>query len=453
MKQLLVLVLCLSLIGCVSTADTEDDNFNTPASNRAVQWTRNNAIFLSGINISMGAPTPGFVNTYYNLFHATAVHLWADGLPAEADGWAAVRPGPFRFVSWLNHDGTSFANGQTIGGKPANTKGRIGFQIGDEPGRGCTTLPCAVDNLNRIAIGVNAVRAADPNALVIVNFKRSDFLEGALDHYTRHMDGDIISYSHYSYGRGAYKGLETVRRYGRQFSMPYWCYLKAWDGAGGPDGKTASDMRWNAYSCLLYGFSGFSWFTYQIEAGREVVSSLFRHPGDFTAGRTGLWNEAARINVTLQHLGNITRKLISTAVRFIPAYEFLQPRGTTNWFRGSGDDQYITSIKPAGSKLMEISVGFFQDDGGKVFFMVQNVSHTNWLSNEVVDLADRGTIRINFDFSTAPATTSKSHLRTVNKGTGRIELLPLTHIQGNQGYLDITLNPGDVSLLWYDTNI
>jgi len=451
MKQLLILSLCLSLIACVSTADDDDDDFNSPDSNRAIQWTRNNPAFLSGINISMGAPPAGFVNTYYDQFHATAVHLWADGLPEEVDGWAAVRP--VRFVAWLNNHGASLSNGLILGGKPANTPGRIGFQIGDEPARNCGTVSCAVNNLNDIAVGVNAVRAADPDALIIVNFKKSDLLEGSLDYYTRQMDGDIISYSHYSYARSAYKGLEAVRRYGRQYSMPYWCYLNSWISPGNSDRKTASDMRWNAYSSLLYGFTGFTWFVYQINAGSEAAPSFFSRAGDFNAGRTGLWSEAARLNVALQHLGRMISKLNSTAVRFIPANEFLQPEGTTNWYRGSGDDPYITDIGPADEdELMEISVGFFQDNGGKVFFMIQNVAHTHWVSTDVVDLVNRGTVRVSFDFSDAPSTTSQSHLFALNKGTGQRRVLPLTHLEGDQGYLDITLDPGDVILLWYDTN-
>ena len=452
MKKLLLLGVCLALMACVSTADDEDDNFNTPASNRAIQWTRRNPIFLSGMTIRMGAPSAGFVKTYYDQFFATSAHLWADGLPAEANAWAAARPGGFRFVSWLDSHGASLSNGQVIGGIPANSPGRIGFQIGDEPSRSCQDLGCAVNHLNDMATGVNAVRSADPNALVIVNFKRSDLLEGALDHYTKHMDGDIISYSHYSYHRGAYKGLEAVRRYARQFSKPYWCYLKSYSSPGASAGKTASDMRWDAYSGLLYGFTGFTWFVYQVNAGNEVVSNLFNHPGDLNAGRTGFWTAAAKINLGLRHMGNITRTLSSTAVRFIPAQEFLQPEGTTNWFRGSGDDPYITKIKPASSHhLMEISVGFFQDDAGKIYFMVQNVAHANWVTSDLVDLTHRGTVRISFDFSNAPASTSRSHLFTVNKGTGRTQAIPLTHVEGSQGYLDIPLDPGDATLLWYDT--
>jgi len=212
-------------------------------------------------------------------------------------------------------------------------------------------------------------------------------------------------------------------------------------------------MRWNAYSSLLYGFTGFTWFVYQINAGGEVIPDLFRRAGDFNAGHTGLWGEAARLNVALQHLGGMISKLNSTAVRFIPVKEFLQPEGTTNWYRGSGDDPYITDIGPADeNELMEISVGFFQDNGGKVYFMIQNVAHTHWVSTDVVDLVDRGTVRVSFDFSDAPSTTSRTHLFTLNKGTGQSQALPFTHVEGDQGYLDITLDPGDVILLWYDTN-
>lgn len=452
MKPLMILILCFSLMACASTGDDNDD-FNMPERNRAIQWTRSNPVFVSGINISMGAPPAGFVNTYYDAFHATAVHLWADGVPYESDGWAAARPGSFRFVSWLNNHGVSYGNGQVIGGLPADSRGRIGFQVGDEPGRSCSSLDCAVNNLNDIAVGVNAVRAADPNALVIVNFRKSDFLEGALDHYTTKMGGDIISYSHYSYGRSTYKGLEAVRQYGRRYSKPYWCYLKSWINPGRPDGKSASDMRWNAYSAALYGFTGFTWFVYQVNAGNEVDSELYNRAGDFNSGRTKLWGEAARINVALQHLGNVTRTLSSTAVRFIPANELLQPEGTTDWYRGSGDDPYITDIGPAHSRdLMEISVGFFQDNEGKIYFMLQNVAHSHWVSSDVVDLTDRGTIRVAFDFADAPANTSRSHIFALDKGTGQKRTLPLTEVEDAKRYLDITLDPGDVILLWYDTN-
>ncbi len=453
MKPISILILlCLALAGCVSSGDDDDDNFNMPEANRAILWTRNNPVFVSGINVSMGSPPTGFVNTYYNQFHATAVHVWADGLPGTVNGWEAARSGGFRFVSWVHENGTSGANGLVIGGISANRRGRIGFQIGDEPGRFCDTTDCAINNLNLINTGINAVQAADPNALIIINFTKGDHLEGALDHYSKQMNGDIISYSHYSYRRAAYKSLEAIRRYGRAYSKPYWCYLKAYIQPNDPDGKTASDMRWNAYSAALYGFTGFTWFVYQINTGNEVVSDLFNQPGTFGAGRTGLWGEAARINVGLQHLGRYLTKLNSTAVRFIPAKSFLQPEGTTEWYEGSGDDPYITDIGPADNgDLMEISVGFFQNNEGKQYFMLQNVAHTHWVSTDIIDLVDRATIRVHFDFADAPETTSRSRLLALNKGTGQARGIPLVATEGAQRYMDITLPPGDVILLWYDT--
>lgn len=84
--------------------------------------------------------------------------------------------------------------------------------------------------------------------------------------------------------------------------------------------------------------------------------------------------------------------------------------------------------------------------------MLQNVAHTHWVSSDVVDLVNRATIRVSFDFAEAPATTSSAQIFALNKGNGQKQALPLTQMEGDQRYLDVTLDPGDVILLWYDTD-
>ena len=92
--------------------DASDDNDATgpPGDNRANRWVRSNPLFVSAINVSMGAPPAAFVNNYY-AFGANAVHLWADGLPFEMQAWRNRRPGNFRFLSWVAANGRSPANG------------------------------------------------------------------------------------------------------------------------------------------------------------------------------------------------------------------------------------------------------------------------------------------------------------------------------------------------------
>ncbi len=254
MRRLLIVLLILILSGCGIDASDDNDTSTGPGNNRANQWVRSNPLFVSAINVSMGAPPAAFVNNYY-AFGANAVHLWADGLPFEMQAWRNRRPGNFRFVSWLNRNGVSNANAKVIGGIGANYPGRIGYQIGDEPAGECQSEACAIGNLNKIAAGINRVRAVDPNGLIAVNFKRSSFLTALLTRYGN-LDGDIISFSHYPRTMNAYRSMETVRKFGIQQNRPVWCYLKTFRDQVDQEGISASDMRWNAFSGLLYGFKG-----------------------------------------------------------------------------------------------------------------------------------------------------------------------------------------------------
>ena len=115
-----------------------------PVRPRGQQWVRDNPMFISGLTVSMGEPPADFVFTYFDDFHATATHLWLDGLPWEVDAWAAAGHADFRFVSWVLNDGTSVADAELLGGYPADAPGRIGFQIGDEPALFCSDLQCAL---------------------------------------------------------------------------------------------------------------------------------------------------------------------------------------------------------------------------------------------------------------------------------------------------------------------
>ena len=94
---------------------------------RGQSWVRQNPMFISGLSVGMGAPPVAAVNGYYDDFHATATHLWANGLPVEATGWAdAGHPG-FRYVSWVDETGKSYNNALVLGGL-APLPGRIGYR-------------------------------------------------------------------------------------------------------------------------------------------------------------------------------------------------------------------------------------------------------------------------------------------------------------------------------------
>jgi len=447
MQRLLILFFILLLGGCIDSS-ADNDATAPPGDNRANRWVRGNPLFVSAINVSMDRPPAAFVNNYY-AFGANAVHLWADGLPAEMKAWRSRRPGGFRFVSWVAANGRSPANGYVIGNIGADYPGRIGYQVGDEPAGECQSEACAIGNLNNIAEGINRVRSADPDGLIIVNFKRSSFLSALLKRYGA-LNGDIISYSHYPRTVNAYRSLETIRKFGLEQDRPVWCFLKTYRDEVDQEGISASDMRWNAFSGLLYGFKGFTWFVYNIAPNNAIDPALFDSEGRFDAGRSSLWPVAAKINGQLRRLGRSMSLLYSTAVRFVPVFDYLQPSGTTRWFKGSGDDPYITDINQVAGEF-DISIGFFKDSADELYFMIQNVSHDHWLGDSPVNYGGRGTVRIDFDFSGAPDETAKDHLLTLNKDTGQVQRINLTAGNGATGRLNVTLGEGDVKLFKYAT--
>jgi hypothetical protein len=442
----------LLIMGCIGSEEDDGGGFGSVDNTRGWAWVRNNPMLISGLKLSMGSPPASFVNSYFNGFYANAAHLWQDGVPFESNGWLAA--GAPRFVSWLANDGTSYANGLVIGGYPADQPGRIGYQVGDEPSRECPDYGCALNTLMDISNGINAVRAADPNALIYVNFKKSDWQDDLLRYYCENMDGDIISYDHYTYGDSAYHQLATFRNYGLTYSKPYWRFLRSYNWAGSPQAVSESDMRWQAFVGLVYGYTGHSWFIYNISDKNldhdPVSSTLFNGKG-FNSSPTNLWNTAARINAEMANLGRSMTQLQSTDVRYVRSSLRLLPGGTQDWAPGAGGDPYITSIEAKDNNFLELLVGFFKDGNGEIYFMVQNVAHAH--GRAPLNRIGRETIRISFDFSGASGDLSRSSLLTLNKNTGGVEILPLTHSGTNDGYVDIRLSAGDPILLKYDNGM
>ena len=414
-----------------------------------MQWVRDNPMFVSALTVSMGAPPAAFVNAYYDDFHANATHLWADGLMDEVNGWAAPGRGDFRFVSWTMADGRSAGNLQIAGGYNGTPAGRIGYQIGDEPGLGCDDAQCALDDLYEMEAGLNAVRAVDPDALIFVNFYMSDYLDDLLAYHLQNIDFDLIQYDRYSLDKGAYEALEVFRDAGLASERPYWRYLRAFVYDGGSEASTPIDMRWDAMAGLVYGYTGHTWFIYMIDNNPDISTVLFDAENDFNANPTELWHAAAQLNVEMRHLGRAITQLTSTDVRYIPYNTWLQPQETEDWTAGAGDDPYLTAVECTTSQWMEILIGFFKDDAGQIYFMLQNVSHDSgsWPNN----IVGTETFRLTFDFTSAPQSTNRTALQTLNKLTGQVESLPLTSSTGDTGDIDIVLDPGDAILLKYDT--
>ncbi len=419
-----------------------------PTLPKALAWVRRHPMFVSALTVDMGAPTSAFAYDYFDVFNASAAHLWATGLPYESAGWAAAYGAEVPFISWVGPDGQSYAGGGLLGGQLPPLPGRIGYQIGDEPGISCPEgdgqTSCALEALAEMGTGIEAIRAQDPEALLILNFNEGPYIDAVLSAYAG-MNGDIVSYDHYVRDDGAYEALARFRAAGLAQRRPYWRYMKSFYFENGDDALSESDLRWDAFSGLLYGYTGHSWFLYTISPNADLQPALFEREADFDSPKTPLFAEVAQINQELRHLGRVVTQLTSTDVRYIAWTSWLQPDGTSAWSRGAGGDPYLSAIAAVG--VADLAAGFFRDDAGEPYVMVQSVAHSSgkWPTGTTAPV----TARLTFDFSQAPASLDRTRLLSLDKVTGAPATLALVSQSASTARLEVTLAAGDVVLFKY----
>jgi hypothetical protein len=295
------------------------------------------------------------------------------------------------------------------------------------------------------------VRQADPDALLIFNFTyQHPQLGQVLDHAGTQSEMDIYSYDAYTRSNGAYEHLARYRAKGLAYNRPYWRYIRGYlPSSSSDDELSESDARWDAFSGLVYGYTGHTWFLYQV-SGNNLQSAFFTSSGDYASPKTPEFSMVAQINTELHHLGRAITQLTSTGVRYIPSIGFLQPLGTQVFQPGAGGDPFITKIAGVNGGALDSLVGFFRDDAGERYVMLQNVKHTH--GTFPVDLSVGSvTFAVDFDFQTS--TVDKTQVISLDKTTGAEVPLSLTSQGGSTARLTITLAAGDPVLFKYATGV
>lgn len=401
---------------------------------KGLAWVRKNRMFVSALTPSMGAPSQAAVSDYFGAFHCTDIHLWEDSLPGEMDAWRALAPPGHRFLSWLHADGTNVNNGKVLGGY-APSPARVGYQVGDEP--------MSMAALKEIEAGAVKVHLADAEALVVVNFSYSagDW-DAQLDYLVAKGFADVISYDYYSQSSSTYEKLAGIRDIGLKAKLPYWRYLQSYV----PDGDEPldeSDLRWDAMAGLVFGYTGHTWFVYQISAAHQLTPAFFTQTGNFAAAKTPQFAWAGQINQELRQLGRAVTQLTSIDVRYVS--KLLTPKGLKPWAPGAGGDAYLVGIEATGAVPWQDGlVGLFTDDQGERYVMLQNPNHAN--GSFPTKSTAAATFVLSFDFSKAPPTLDPTRLQRLDKLSGTVHELPVS-----AGKTQLTLPPGDAALLKYKT--
>jgi hypothetical protein len=447
--------LLLALGGCAQPPRSEGPEapvgegvglWEPPALDRVWQRLRTDPPFISGLMLVDGPPPRDFADDYFDGFHATAVHFWEAGLPRQLADWETTGRRGLRFFSWVDKDGTSRDGGQVLGGIGPDRPGRVGFQIGDEPGLDGSGVAGVVP----FGAGVEAVRRADPDALVAMNFSVGvRDLGRILDYAGGTLGIDIFSFDRYNLGKRQYATLELIRRYAQKYHRPYWRYLYGYRQHA-KDRLAPSDLRWDAMSGLLYGFTGFTWFIYQNKS-MGIAPAFFEEPG-YQGAKSPLWKAAAGVNRDLAAYLRVTTHLWSTDVRYRALLPALQPEGSRPWRRAAGGDPYLADLGPAaepGSEGMEILAGFFRDDAGEHYVMLQNVRHAR--GSPPNDSEEPGRIRVRFDFRGAPPDLDPSRILVFDPKRQRGRTQPIVSLGPRGGVAELPVAAGDVVLFKYAT--
>lgn len=431
---------------------------------RGHEFLRRHPMPISALTATVPNPPRSVVDRYVDAFGANLVHQWMDG-PGEVEAWLRHRRG-MGFVTWLSPDGTSlvwtgsgFADtGRVIGGLAPGTPGRRGFQVGDEPN--------SIAQMDQLGAGIDRVRAVDASALLFTNMTYwVPDVHDLVAHYVTSVDADVVLTGDYNFEASHYTVLETFRRAGLAKGVPYWQYLNAYIGqeTDCQPTHTRSDLLWQAMAGLTYGYTGHFWFFYQAAAiGHESAtdwggSILLQPTGTWDSAPTSMHGVVADINRRLANLGKAVTRLTSTDVRFIRAAHPLseQPIDTASWSPGAGGDPFLVGVAPApGQPPLEILLGFFVDEVGERYVMVQNARHTHSTRrpNPPLPGSDSvGTIQLTFDFAGAATGVDRQRLRVLRSVDGVRGDLPLASLGGGVRRADIVLEAGDAVLLKYAT--
>lgn len=298
-----------------------------------------------------------------------------------------------------------------------------------------------------------------------------------MDDYLHIVEPDVIQFSLYpitddptesvdDYLWGRYfTGMEQMRRAAQKADIPYFLFLQSIDG-GGWRMPSDSELRFQAFAPLAYGFKGIGYFMFDhfgaFADGNEGGLLRATNQQESTYTTNPIYFDAQALNPELSRLGEALKMMDSTQVRFIlgtrtdngNSVPNQVPLGVDLW-NPAIDEPFITNLDVTyhgsipdvveGNVLMghfetadeSLDGPLFQDE---LYFMLVNL-----LMDPHLDATQE--VRIDFDFGE----TGINSLQRLNRLTGQVDVIPLVHDVGSLYHLDWTLSGGTGDLFKYNT--
>ncbi len=334
------------------------------------QWVRSHPLTLMGLQQSPQTFDPA-EHRAANM--SSVLVWWADGngkqiaAPASANNlpWHAL------IVDGEGDERDRIADYASVGNS-------VGWMLGDEVDGSMMSF------YNDIG---NWVKQNRPNDLVYTNalptYAGFPDYPAYLEQIVQNMHPDVLMYDHYPFVENLTRGdffqnMMFVRNKALEHHMPYWAFMQS-SALAAYRLPSKSDARMQAFSHLVAGFTGLSYFTFDNEPSFEYASIL-----DSAGNPTSLYPIVADLNKEAGNLGKTLRFMTSTDVKFIAGSHITNgifsknpaPLGMTDWTASNDPDVHILNLTVGqlGTDLDGL-IGFFTDDNGDEAFMVVNVNH------------------------------------------------------------------------------
>ncbi|MBP85975.1 MAG: hypothetical protein CMJ64_04530 [Planctomycetaceae bacterium] len=184
-----------------------------------------------------------------------------------------------------------------------------------------------------------------------------------------------------------FETLTLVRKWGLKQDVPYWLFIQSYDHGGRKRRPSESDLRFQLFAPLAYGFTGIAYFSYDPALGAGLI--------DGRRSLTPLYHHATRANAEVANVGRALRFLESTAIAFVLGTHKaddgkvvsnemppMPPPGPWTWQEVKGVHKTAlrdVQIATQGEER-DVLVGFFRDDHGDEYIMVTNLWHEKDMS-------------------------------------------------------------------------
>ena len=238
--------------------------------------------------------------------------------------------------------------------------------------------------------------------------------------------------------------------------IPYGQYLDLYRTSYTATLPSESFVRLQEFGSWAFGYTFLSAFVYNKPNNTGVYPTLFSADGD--GSPTAVYDQVAEANRQSLNLGPALVRLRSSDVRMIPGSGKSLPSGVAGWAVGAGGSSFMTSItnvtSPGGAPSASYGdtlVGYFEpllaDNSDFPFadgthFMLVNGSTSGSAAGSAQ------WYHLTFDFGSS----GFDSLQLLNRDTGSVSLVPLTHLTGSQYALDWNLEGGTGDLFRFSNS-